>query len=157
MGDFSIAANLLRARRALAEPPTVDWVQRPEPRGYVAAEFVVPLELTPTTNATRGAAGWRLGKLKKALFQIMWMQSGGRWKAPLSGRPQVLCVRFTSNPPDQCSDWAKHAVDMLCLPTLRASKRLGILVDDSPKHIELHQWSEPARRGEGFAYLQVRS
>lgn len=155
---FSVAESLRRARQVLAEPPAESWISRPEPHGELVQEFALPLELCPTTNATRGAPGWRLGKLKEALYRIMWAQAGGGYsRGPLPGRPQVLCVRFTNRIVDACSDWAKFPVDMLCVRTLRARKRLGFLEDDSPRHIELYQWSEPVPRGEGFAYLQVRT
>jgi hypothetical protein len=154
---FSVAGNLRRAREMLATPPVESWIRRPEPRGVVVAEFVLPLEYCQTTNATRHAPGWKLGKVKSALFGLMWSQNGGRWKQPLTGFPQVLCVRFTNRIVDSCSDWAKAAVDMLCASKLPGQKRLNIILDDSPRHIELHQWSEPVPRSEGFCYLQVRS
>ena len=154
---FSVPASLRRARELLSQPPAEDWVSRPEPRGELVQAFALPLEMCPTTNATRHAPAWKLGKLKKALYQTMWAQAGGYRREPLPGRPQVLCVRFTSRIVDACSDWAKFPVDILCVRTLRARQRLGFLVDDSPRHIELHQWSEPAPAGQGFCYVQIRA
>jgi hypothetical protein len=155
---FSVAGNLRRAREILNAPPAEDWIRRPEPRGAVVAEFALPLELLPTTNATHTGHWSRVYKLKNALHQLMWAQAGGYQSAPLQGRPQVFCVRFSSGQPDPFSDWAKHAVDVLCVRTLKCPRRrLGFLVDDSPKHIDLYQWSENAPPGRGFCYLQVRS
>lgn len=76
---------------------------------------------------------------------------------PLSGRPQVVCLRLSSTEPDAYSDWAKMAVDALCVPAGRRKEGLGYLRDDRPKDAEVVQFWEPAKRGEGFVYIEIRS
>lgn len=84
----------------------------------------------------------------------------------LLGRPQIRAVRFCplEKAGDPCSDWAKSAIDRLILPLhirragkLVDCKRFGILRDDTLEAVDEHQWWEPARSGEEFAYLEVRS
>ncbi len=156
---FTVGAAIRRARVTLSSPPELPHIERPEPKGDLVAEFALPIELCPTTNRTRQQHWWCAEKTKKALWSLMWIQAGARIRRePLPGRPQVLCVRFSSTEPDRFSDWAKLPVDMLCAPRGRAKKRrLGMLVDDSPRHVDLHQWWEPASPGMDAVYIQVRT
>lgn len=153
-------ARCCQARHALTLPPSEGrFIERPEFTGVHRYEFALPLDMCPTTNSTRGAARRTHGRRKARLWATMqkqyWLQNWNR--ETLAGRPQVLCVRFSSVAPDKYADWAKSAVDMLCCPTKRATKRLGIIRDDRPQDIDLHQWWEPAKRGEEFCYVQVRT
>lgn len=166
MNSLGLASLIRRARQSLDKPPSHDWIVRPEFDGEFVDEFIIPLELCLPTNRTRGAAKYRHGAVKKALWTQMWMQSGGIRKEPLQGRPQVLAVRFSSVAPDKYSDFAKTAVDYLCTPrkftvsgalSKRPKKGLNYIKDDGPQFIDLHQWWEPAPKNEGFVYLQVRT
>lgn len=138
---------------SLEQPPALPTIKRPKRRGELVARFALPLELCPTTNSTRHADGRVLGRLKKALGEMMFAQHGGRAQGPLDGRPQVICRRFSSVETDPYSDWAKFAVDKLMV----GKNRLGLIRDDKGSDIELHQVWEPAPPGEGFVIIEVRS
>lgn len=149
---------LTRAREVLREPPTVARVQRPARLGDIVQRFALPLELCPTTNRTRHSRPGQHEKTKEQLLALMREQCqvfGTR--EPLAGRPQVRCLRLSGTEPDAYSDWAKMAVDMLCVPAARRTEGLGFLRDDRPKDIELVQWWEPAKRGNGLVYIEIRS
>lgn len=150
---------LARAESVLSEPPAVSRIQRPERRGELVQRFVLPLTLCPTTNRTRHTIAWQHARDKAHLLTCLRSQMRGllRAEAPLPGRPQVLCMRLSTVEPDVYSDWAKRAVDALCVPAARRKDGLGFLRDDRPKDIELVQWWEPAKRGEGFVYIEIRS
>lgn len=148
---------LAETERILSGPPALARIERPEPRGNRVARFVLPLELCQPQNRKRAEPVWVGLKRRRSIAAAMWSHSRP-WAKPLSGRPQVLCVRFSSNEPDKYSDWAKEAIDVLMAPTKRKpTGRLNIIVDDSPKHIELHQWWEFAKPKEGFVYIEVRT
>jgi hypothetical protein len=153
---FSVAASLRFADEALSKPPTQPHIVRPEPRDNLVTRFVLPVSLCPTTNRTRHAQGWQLAKLKAAIWRLMQIQNGSKHET-LNGRPQVLCVRFSSVEPDRFSDWGKMPVDLLCVPKGRRKHGLGLLVDDAPRFAEVHQWWEQAPKGQGFCYFEVRS
>jgi hypothetical protein len=70
-------------------------------------------------------------------------------QCPLSGRPQVLAVRFSSVESDPYCDFGKIPVDCL--------KKLGLIVDDRGSCIELRQWWEPAAPKRGFVLVEVWS
>lgn len=127
---------------------------RPETRGELRLEAVLPLELCAGSNRTRGAAGWALARAKRALWQELRKQVTIA-EAPLPGRPLVIVTRISSVEPDKYADWGKAAVDMLCIPRGRATLRLGYLVDDSPTHAEVWQLWRPGKRGNGAVYLEV--
>lgn len=160
MNQSSISDRIAEAQSIIAAPPAFPWIRRPEFRGRAVAQFVLPLALCPTGNVqlTRSMAGqpWRVGKAKQAVADAMRMQCRP-WETPLPGRPQVLAVRFSSEPPDRCSDWAKWSIDILCRRTAKLRNRLGIIVDDSPRVCDVHTWWEPTKRGKGFVFLEVRA
>jgi len=91
---FSVRASLAFAKAALAQPPALPHIERPEPIGELVAEFVLPLELCKPFNrigrAGTASAGWALGKLKQSAYLCMWQQAGGRRANPLPGRPHIL-------------------------------------------------------------------
>jgi hypothetical protein len=148
----------VRAESVLSEPPAIARIQRPVLRGQRFARFVLPLELCKSFNqlgrSGTASQGWLLGKLKKDAFTLMLTQAGGvPWRTPLTGRPQVVCVRFSSTEPDHDNGWSKNPVDRLRV----GHNGLGIIVDDKPRHIELSTRWEPAKRGEGLVYIEIRS
>lgn len=153
---FDWPERIATAQRILSEPPALPHIERPVARGEIVKCFALPLELCKPFNrlsrAGTASAGWALGKLKKDALALMLAQNRGIERAPLSGRPQVLCVRFSSVEPDHESGWCKNPVDRLRV----GANGLGIIVDDKPKCIELRTWWEPAKRGDGFCYLEVR-
>lgn len=147
------------ARAWLSEPPLREWIERPGPRGELVCEFALPLGLCPTSNLTRHGIRWMHSQRKEYAFIAMRTQLRLPlpFPLPLTGRPQVLAVRFSSRAPDTYSNFAKAAVDILCVPNGRSNRRLGIIREDNPKALDEKQWWEPVRRGhEGFVYLQVR-
>jgi len=152
------AALLELADQALSAPPAKPWIRRPVPAGSRVARFVLPLELLQPTNRTgrlAAAQPWRRAKDKAAVWLAMRAQCLP-WDAPLPGRPQVLCVRFTSVPTDHYADWAKLAVDVLCARKEGSLRRLGIIVDDRPSAADVVQWCEPAPGGKRFCLIEVR-
>jgi len=156
------AALLELADQALAAPPAKPWIRRPVPAGTRVARFVLPLDLCQATNRTgrlAGAQPWARKKAKERVFLAMRAQCLP-WGKPLSGRPQVLCVRFSRAQSDQYADWAKAAIDVLCKPRgSSTARRLGIIVDDRPSAADVVQWCEPVPRGApaGFVVIDVWS
>lgn len=155
MRSTSTSADWLRfADEALAKPPAKPHIERHEGRGELVARWTLPLSLCPTTNRTRGAAGWALSRTKEMAYAIMSVQHRSRAE-PLPGRPHVRCIRFSSSEPDTYNDGFKIAVDKLCAPTERAPKRLGYIRDDSPSVARITQHWEPAPPKRGFGLIEV--
>jgi hypothetical protein len=164
---------LAYAAETLANPPRNPWTERHEPRGDLVYQFVLPLDLAQPQNRMRHAQGWQRKKERDAVLAHLRQQAHHnpsqllsvlpqpsrrgfvimRATAPLPGRPQVLAIRFTCVEPDAYSDWAKVAIDCL---SPRADG-LGIIADDKPSKLELRYWTEYARKGLGFALIQVRT
>lgn len=149
-----IADALNRADAILAAPPARPHLERVSPKGSLVCRFALPLRLCQPQNRTRLAQKWALGKLKNELALVMRAQMRP-WKMPLPGRPFVRCVRFSNTEPDKYSDWAKQAVDRLCVSTKRRKDGLGLLRDDRPSDLDVHQQWEFAPRGEGFCVIEV--
>lgn len=94
---------------------------------------------------------------------------------PLTGRPLVRCIRYSSVEPDSTAGWGKLPVDCLQpsgvrtvtktvrhphghtvkLSRKKPYKGLGIIASDAPKHTDVVEWWEPAKRGEGFCVVEV--
>ena len=154
---FDWRSKLKEARLALDRPPEMEHIERHSRRGSLVARFVLPLSLCQPLNrlsrAGTASAGWALGQMKRDALTLMKVQLGGKLpKEPLTGRPQVLCVRFSSVEPDHETGWCKNPVDRLRVGTMG----LGFLVDDAPRFVELRTWWEPAKRGCGFVFCEVR-
>lgn len=154
---FDWREALVRAQGVLSEPPAIARIQRPVPKGERVARFVLPLELCPTTNRTRHSRPGQHAKTKAQILALMRAQARLIVAQPLAGRPQVVCLRLSSTEPDAYSDWAKMAVDALCVALGRRKDGLGYLRDDAPKDAEIVQYWEPAKRGEGLVYIEIRS
>lgn len=153
--DYQALCN--RAAEILDAPPALDWIKRPEIQGDMVAEFALPLDACQPQNVTRHAHWTTVEMFKNRAWAHMKRQSEA-WDKPLSGRPMVMCVRFSSEPPDAYADWAKIPVDQLCCKRGRAVKRrLGIITDDSPVYIDQYQHWEPAPKGDGFCYIAIFS
>jgi len=162
---FDRVEALRFAEAAWALPPARPHIRRPEPRGALVQRFVLPLELLRVQNATRGGINWVLALLKENVAAAMAAQCLPR-PAPLQGRPQVLCCRFSSVEPDRFADGFKVAVDMLCVPPPPLTRkgtprryvptlRLGFLVDDSPRHADVECWWEPAPPKAGLGVISI--
>lgn len=155
---FDRDAALSLALGVLSAPPALPRIKRPAPRGALVQRFVLPLELCPTTNRTRHSRPGQFEPVNRALLAMLQQQARCyRVREPLPGRPQVLCLRLSATEPDKYSDWAKMAVDALCVPAGRRKEGLGYLRDDRPKDADVHQWWERAPRGSGCVYLEVRT
>lgn len=140
----------------LARPPG-DTSERVAAKGECVARFVLPLELCKPQNRKRAptkGAQFAEAKTRQNVFAQMRAQCSPP-ERPLPGRPQVLCVRFSSEEPDKYSDWAKVPVDCLCQANGRGHERLGVIVDDSPKRASIYQWWEKAKPGKGFVLIEV--
>lgn len=151
----SIRGHLAFADSTLQGPPKWSWQKRVEGAGHRVARFVLPLEFCKTSNARmRGGIALRMAEAntKHRCFEMMFVQGGGAWtEAPLSGRPMVRAVRFSSRETDVTSDWAKTPIDRL-----RVGKSgLGYIVDDSPRYCEVVTWCEYAPPGKGFVLVEV--
>jgi hypothetical protein len=146
-----VASALNRADATLAAPPSRPHLKRVAPVGRCVQRFVLPLELCQPQNRTRHGAPWMLGKVKRELGLLMFVQARGKRRAPLPGRPFVRCVRFSTVEPDRYADWAKAAVDRL------TSKKdgLGFLRDDRPADVEVDQAWEYAAPSRGFCLVEV--
>lgn len=161
------------AQERLRGPCTTPHTSRTEPRGAIVVCFGLPLELCKPQDSrratTRGAkfaeAATRRNLLQLMADQALFQGTFPRDK-PLEGRPQLRCVRFTSSPTDPYADWAKQAVDILCMPVVRKSKKTGqvkvaqgmkYLKGDKLADVEQSQWCEIAKPGEGFCYIELRS
>jgi hypothetical protein len=165
---FSIRGAFALADRVLAAPPANSRIQRIAGVGALVQRFVLPLDVCVSTNtiaqtivhgnvhsAGRGIVSYKLGKLKRDAFMLMWVQNRGqRRREPLPGRPQVRCIRLSSSEPDRLSDWAKIPVDRL---TSRGTNRLGFLRDDRPKDVQIEAWWEPAPQGMGCVLIEIWS
>lgn len=155
---FSVRASLAFAEAALARPPAHPSVERPVLRGELVARFVLPLRLCPPTNRTRGRASWAQAQTKAEAWKMLLAQARFRVREePLPGRPQVICVRFSPVESDPNSDWAKIPIDLLCIPKGRQKHGLGFLPGDKWSEAETRQRWEPAPRGQGCCYFEVRS
>lgn len=159
MKTFTAAGATRLADKILAEPPAKPHIVRPTLRGERVFRFSLPLDLCPTTNATRHGQAWEAARRKKAVWS--WLQSqwlaAGCPRGPLPGRPQVICVRFSSREPDAHSDWAKVAVDQLCPARGQNNFGVGLIVDDRPSLTEIIQWWEPGPMLGGFVVVEVRA
>lgn len=150
-----VARALAYAECALANSPPFEHIRRVPGRGMCVATFALPLQLCLTSNvrmqAGKASAGWRLGKLKKDAFLFMLSQHGRIERKPLTGRPLVRAIRFSSSEPDRCSDWAKNPIDRLRV----GQSGLGIILDDAPRFVQVETWWEPAAQNRGFVFLDV--
>lgn len=162
MRPFDWRARIAEAQETLARPKAREWISRPDrSKGAVLFCFALPLELCRSFNvagrAGAASATWAIGKLKSDTFSLMYGQLVARHgrppTAPLTGRPVVHCVRFSSTPTDRESGWCKNPVDRLRV----GSNGLGIIRDDSEEAIDLRAWWEPAKPSSGFVYLEVRA
>jgi hypothetical protein len=164
------ASLLRRVGVILSAPPAKSWIKRPEPHGPIIAQFVLPNEICKPTNTTRGAADWSQGAVKKRVLDAMLLQVGRMRAFPLPGRPQIIAIRFSSSKPDPYADWGKVPVDMTRMwrdkrvkhpltgkTVVRKIRGLGFIAEDSGEHIELSQHWEPARQGQGFTYIEIRT
>jgi len=143
--------------------PFFEW---PGLWGEEEACFILPLRLCKSTNTMghMGGRGWQLGRHKKSVWEAMRLQAAPR-REPLPGRPMVVCVRFSIREPDKYADWGKVPIDKL-LPTRqrRTQKGLSIvhglnyIIDDSPKHADIHQltWLV-SRRADEVVVIRIYS
>lgn len=145
---LSVTELAQRAFAIMGSPPARDFIVRVEPEGDFVARFVLPLQLVQPQNRTHGKT-WLLGKLKSQCLLAMRAQLRERRDEPLPGRPQVLCVRFSSRAPDKYNDGFKCAIDRL--------RDLKLIVDDAPEMADVHQWWEATKVGEGFGLIEVFS
>ncbi len=160
---FSVPDCLRRADETLAGP-CAGHMPRVAGRGVRLHRFILPLELAQTTNARFHQKAWALATQKQRVFDFMFRQHPFIRPAPLPGRPQILCVRFSVKEPDALNDAAKMAIDCLTMPRppKRAGGRkklgLGLIQDDAPRYVEIAPaWWERAGQRCGFQLLEVWS
>ena len=139
--------NRVRASVLLDAPPKHPHIVRVAPEGAFVTRFALPLELCQPQNRTRHAQPWKLAKLRSQCKLVMVAQWGRRRTEPLTGRPMVRCIRFSSIEPDKYNDGFKIAVDRLV--------ELHFIADDKPALCDLHQWWEYAPPRQGFGIVEV--
>ncbi len=152
VAPFSVKDALQRSFEAFGRPPQAPHIERPKVVGQCLIRFALPLSVLPTGNAMRHGKPWALAKLKRqcaALMRAQLPKTITSLTLPLGGRPQVLCCRFSSVEADKYNDGFKIAVDCLV--------KLGLIQDDAPKFIDLHQHWEPAPPKAGFGIVEVWS
>jgi hypothetical protein len=153
------------AKEILGAPPCLARIVRPVARGPLLWECVVPAELCLNTNALMRMDRWQRDKVYMRVLELMSTQNGLRKRAqPISGRPEVHCIRLTSVAPDRASDWTKHVMDALVVDWHQKSQKtgkvshrdgLGFLRDDRDSCVEHHKWWERAPRGVGIVVVRV--
>ncbi len=143
------------ADEVLSRPPAKAHIVRVAGRGRLIRRFALPIELCPTTNATRHAAKGLSARVKSDITTVMLVQTKGRVRMnPLPGRPMIIGIRFSSRQPDRYSNGFKMAIDRLMV----GDNRLGYLREDNPDHIDEHQRWEKAPKGhKGFCILEIWS
>jgi hypothetical protein len=179
--EFDIPSALELADQVLAGP-CAGFLPRVEGRGTLVQRFVLPLDLCKTTNALLSMMQSRPRKdgqkafsparqakaLEEKVFRMMWVQCPQIRATPLSGRPQVRMVRFSSVEPDDGADGLKLARDLLRPakspvfdPRTRklkgGRKGFGFIVDDAPRFIETSRWWEKVPPGKGLGLLEIWS
>ncbi len=151
---FNAAEAMAMAADVLSRPPAKAHIVRTVGRGRLVRRFALPLALCPTTNATRHAPKGQNARTKADITTVWLVQTKGQTRRePLPGRPQILCIRFSSREPDAYSDGFKMAIDRL----MRGPGRFGYLRDDSPSACDIVQRWEKAPAGKGFAILEIWS
>ncbi len=149
VAPFSIKDALQRSLLVFEKPPLLAHIERPKAVGQCLMRFALPLSVLPTGNAMRHGKPWALAKLKRQCAALMMAQLLKTLTLPLPGRPQVICCRFSSVEPDKYNDGFKVAVDCLV--------KFGLLIDDAPKYVDLHQYWEPSAPKCGFGIVEVWS
>jgi len=112
------------------------------------AVFQLPLEEAPLLNRFMNMH-WRARHALKKRIVVRLLAQVGRRKEPMSGRPQLLVTRYSTQRPDQDSAGTKLWLDELV--------KLGWLKDDSPDHVEVLNHWEKAKRGDGRVVVHVYS
>jgi hypothetical protein len=162
---FDWRGALAQADAILATGPGRPHIERPARAAPLVVRFALPLELARNQDSLRRAQPWLRAEIRAAALTLMEAQHAAqtgllRRPAPLEGRPAVLACRFSSTEPDAYADGAKQAIDCLLPARYRKGSLvpgLGVIVDDRPSACRVVQWWEPAKRGEGFLYLEVRA
>ncbi len=152
--QFRIAQALEAADEIFSKPPALPRLVRPVITGIRMARFALPLDALKPQNRTNHRQPWAYGRDRDRVATLMGLQCSPQQK-PLAGRPTVVCTRFSSVEPDKYSDWAKMAIDVLCMPNARAPRRLGLIRDDRPTDAEIVQRWEPAKAGSGMVLIEV--
>ncbi len=116
-----------------------------KPRRPIAV-FQLPLEEAPLLNRFMNMH-WRKRHALKKQIALRLLSQVGRRKVPLTGRPQLLVTRYSTQRPDQDSAGTKLWLDELV--------KLGWLRDDSPDCVEVLTHWERAKRGEGRVVVHV--
>lgn len=152
------AASLRKGAKAIANAERLGrLVERHELRGPVHLRAVLPIEFCPRMNELLrlhfGAASSLKEKTIKAIFQQNRCQ---QWAKPITGRPLVRFVRFTTKAPDDDSSWTKSPLDVLTTGIRGGGPHhLGVVEDDNREAIELRAWWEPSVPNMQFVYLDV--
>jgi hypothetical protein len=152
---FDAAETMAKAADVLSRPPAKAHIVRVQGRGRLVRQFALPIELCPTTNATRHAPKGLNARIKADITTVMLVQTQGRVRMnPLPGRPMIIGIRFSSRQPDRFCNSFKMAIDRLMV----GDNRLGYLREDNPDRIDEHQRWEKAPKGDkGFAILEIWS
>jgi hypothetical protein len=162
---FDVRSAYDRAAVILRDPPARRHIVRVKPVGDLVARFALPLEVCEPQNARRKAPGWAMAQKRDDILHLFALQLCGHLPtAPLTGRPIVQCIRFSSRAPDAFADSFKLAVDCLSPSRIRRHKGvprlirgIGLIADDRPEVCDVRQRWEYAARGTGFCLVELWS
>lgn len=159
---FSVQETLAAADEILARLPARAHIKRFPTAGELRYRFALPLHLCKPQNRKAFADGWQFAKDRKALLQMLALQLRGLPKAPLSGRPIVQCIRFSSKAPDAQADSFKQAIDCLCPRRSRKVRGvarmipgLGVIRNDDPDSADVRQRWEYSPSKRGFCVIEI--
>ncbi len=152
------AAGMRKGKPAIATAERLGrLVERYELRGPVHLRAVLPIELCPTMNELlRLHFGAKTSIQAKALKAIFTQNRCKQWAKPITGRPLVRCIRFTTRPTDGDASWTKVPLDVLTTGIRGGGPHhLGVIEDDNREAIEDRAWWEPSVPNMQFVYLDV--
>jgi hypothetical protein len=182
---FSSSALLAWHIRAQSlKHPLQDKRSRPiriEPAGKLAFRACLPLDLCQPRNRLRKEQVWQAAVARKRVLGELGIQCftwncahPGRLLIPLTGRPIVNCIRYSTLEPDSTAGWGKLVVDCLQQGGTRKSTKtityrgvkkkvtiskpytgLGIIRSDRPSDCDVNEWWEPAPRGQVGCVFEV--
>jgi hypothetical protein len=120
--------------------------------------FILPFAL-PSLNVRDRRHRYRHGQDKKAMnLEVLAAIGGSRYlPRPPFKRARVTIVRCSSQrlDPDGLPAVAKNLLDVLCVQSKVHPTGLGVLVDDSPKHLELIVEQFTAAPGSGSTAVRI--
>lgn len=117
--DWLTAARLWHSE-AQSRPHPLEGTRhlpmRTAPRGSLVARFFLRLDEAKPRNRTRKESALQASEDRQKMLANLALQLRMQRELicfPISGRPLVLCTRYSSTEPDATAGWGKLAVDCL--------------------------------------------